>query len=373
MSSSADFVQFNHLPHTQLENWKKEGKKVLGYVCSYVPDELIAAAGILPVRIRAQGRADTPMADALMSPTTCSFARCVLEGASRGGYEFLDGLVGCNSCDQARRLFDNLRFKAPFPSHFFLSVPATFNDVTVDWFEHELSKFKDNLQNHFGMPITDIALEKTIDTYNKTRELLTQLYALRKSESPRFSGTEVMNVILASVSLPKEEFNDLLAAMLQDMEACEDKKDYKARIMVVGSHLDDPDFLEMIEDFGGMVVTDYLCFGRRYFNDLVPGGMTPLAALARRYLSRVPCPRMSGGHPQRADFVKEQIKEFNVDGVIIQRMKFCPSWWGEAFMLQKELKEIGVPCLEIEKEYMLSGSGAIRTRIQAFLETLEGR
>ena len=82
---------------------------------------------------------------------------------------------------------------------------------------------------------------------------------------------------------------------------------------------------------------------------------------------------MSGGHPKRANFVKEQVKEFNVDGVIMQRMKFCPTWWGETFMLQSELKEAGVPCLELEKEYMLSGTGAMKTRIQAFLETLEGR
>jgi len=373
MSAMTDFTQVNHLPNVWLDNWKKEGKKVLGYVCSYVPDELIDAAGILPVRIRARGSADTPMADALMSPTTCSFARCVLEGASRKEYEFLDGLVGCNSCDQARRLFDNLRFKAPFPYHYFLSVPATFNSVTVDWFKHELSKFKEDLRNHFGVAITDDGLKKTIDVYNTTRDLLNQLYSLRKDEAPRFSGTEVMHIVLASVSLPKETFNDLLASMLQEAETREAKKNYRARIMLVGSHLDDPEFVRMIEDLGGIVVTDYLCFGRRYFTDLVPEDSDPLGALAQRYLSRVPCPRMSGGHPKRANFVKEQIKEFNVDGAIMQRMKFCPTWWGETFMLQSELKEAGVPCLELEKEYMLSGTGAMKTRIQAFLEALEGR
>jgi len=373
MSVPSTIAEAVHLPNPSIDRWRNEGKKVLGYFCSYIPDEIIYAANMLPVRMRAEGCADTPTADAYMSTTTCSFTRCVLELATRKEYQFLDGVVAYNSCDQVRRLYDNLKFKAPFPYQYFLSIPATLTDVTLEWYKHELSKFKKNLEDNFATAVTNDDLKRAIEIYNKSRDLLRELYELRKRERPPVSGTEVMNVLLASVTLPREEFNGLLASLLEVCRGREAESDYTARLMLVGSHLDDPEFVEMIEELGGLVVTDSLCFGTRYFSGLVDVNSAPLDALAERYFSKVSCPRMTGGHPERAKFVMDQVKEFNVDGVIIQRMKFCPTWWGEAFMLREDLKKLGVPCLELEKEYVLSGVGAMKTRIQAFLETLEER
>ena len=141
--------------------------------------------------------------------------------------------------------------------------------------------------------------------------------------------------------------------------------------MVVGSLLDNPQYIKIIEDLGGLVVTDSLCFGTRSFWDLVKESHSPLDALAQRYLSKISCPRMTDGHLSRKQFILDLIKEFYVDGVIFQRMKFCPYWWGEIFMLRRELKELGVPFIDLEREYILGGIGQMKTRIQAFLEVLE--
>jgi bcr-type benzoyl-CoA reductase subunit C len=362
-----------NLPNPWIDGWREDGKKVLGYFCTYIPEEIIYAGNLLPVRIRAGGCVDTPTGDAYMSSTTCSFTRCVMELASRDEYQFLDGVVAYNSCDQVRRLYDNVRFKAPFPYQYFLSVPGTSNDTTLEWYKHELSKFKLNLEEEFGLSIAADDLNNATNAYNESRDLLGQLYELRKQEAPPITGTEVMNVILASMSLPREEFNKLLGSLLDEVRDKEGQTQHTARIMVIGSHLDDPKFVELIEGLGGLVVADSLCFGSRYFSGMVQQNSDPLEALAEGYFSKVPCPRMTGAHPERAKFIKDQIEEFKVDGVILQRMKFCPIWWGENFMLMDDLKEIAVPYLELEKEYVLSGVGAIKTRIQAFLETLEGR
>jgi len=367
------FAEGAPLPNPWIDGWKRERKKVVGYFCSYIPDEIIYAADILPVRIRARGCIDTPMGDAYMSATTCSFTRCCLELATRKQYDLLDGVVACNSCDQVRRLYDNLRFKAPFPYQHFLSIPSCVSDVTIDWFKHELSKFKKNLEESFGVKITDENLRRAIRVYNESRTLLRKLYELRKRDDPPITGTEAMNVVLAGVTIPREQFNELLARLLTEANEREGVSNYRARIMLVGSLLDDPNYVKVIEDLGGLVVTDSLCFGTRYFWDLVDETANPLEALAERYLSKVSCPRMTDGHPARTKFVRDQIKEFNVDGVIFQRMKFCPFWWGEIFMLHRELKEQGVPCLELEREYVLSGVGAMKTRVQAFMETLKTR
>ncbi len=367
------FSQAVPLPNSWIENWKKEGKKTLGYFCSYIPDEIIYAADILPVRVRARTCTDTPMGDAYMCPTTCNYTRCTLELANRKQFGYLDGIVAGNTCDQIRRLYDNIRFKTPFPYQYFLNIPSFVNDITIDWFKNELSKFRASLEKNFGIKITDEKLKQIIKIYNKSRTLLKDLYMLRKSETPFFSGSDIMNVLIAGVTIPKEKFNELLADLIKESHDKKGNSDKKARIMVVGSMLDDTEFIKVIEEQGGLVVTDSLCYGTRYFWDLVDETSDPIDALARRYLSKISCPRMTDGHSLRTEFVKNLIKEFNVDGVILQRMKFCPFWWGEIFMLQKELKALGIPCLELEKEYILSGVGAVRTRLQAFMEILEAR
>lgn len=361
------------LMNNWINSWKNEGKKVLGYFCSYIPEEIIYAANILPIRVRARGCTDTPMGDAYMSPTTCSFTRCCLELANKKEYDFLDGIVSCNCCDQVRRLYDNLRYKAPFPYHYIIGVPGYESDVTVDWFNHELNKFKKNLEQEFKVDISQEELKKAIRIHNKSRNLLKELYMLRKRDNPPVSGIEIIKTLSAGVSIPKERFNELLELHLKQLDEKKGITDYKARIMLVGSMLDEPEYIGIIENLGGLVVTDSLCLGTRYFWDLVDETLDPLEALSNRYLSKISCPRMTDGHSKRAEFMMDLIKEFNVDGVIFQRIKFCALWWAEIFMLRNKLKEEGIPFLDLEREYILSGVGAMKTRVQTFMEILEGR
>ncbi len=373
MSVLEKFAEAVPLQNPWIESWKKEGKIVLGYFCSYIPDEIIYAADILPIRIRASGCTDTPMGDAYLTDTACSFTRCCLEMANRKQYNFLDGIISCNSCDQIRRLYDNIRFKAPFPFHHFLSVPGNINEITTNWFKHELSKFKIILEEKFGANITDDKLRTAIKVYNKSRTLLKELYMLRKSDTPPINGTDMMHIMLTSVSIPKERFNELLSQQLQEFDGKEGISNYRGRIMLVGSMLDDPDYIKIIEDLGGLVVTDSHCLGTRNFWNTVDETKDPLDALADYYMSRVSCPRMAGQQSERVDHIVDLIKKFNVDGVILERIKFCALWWAEIFIIRKKLKEVGVPFLDLEKEYILSGVGAMKTRVQAFLEILDAR
>ncbi|MFW9822251.1 MAG: 2-hydroxyacyl-CoA dehydratase subunit D [Candidatus Thorarchaeota archaeon] len=361
------------LMNSWVNNWKKEGKKVLGYFCSYIPEEIFHAADILPIRMRARECTDTPMGDAYMTPTTCSFTRCCLELANRKQYKFLDGIVSCNSCDQIRRLYDNIRYKAPFPYHYIMGVPGNVSDTTIGWFKHEITKFIYHIEKNFGVSITNDKLSNSIKTYNKSRTLLKDLYMLRKREKPPITGTNVLNIINAGVSMPRDLFNNLVETQLSQITDDKSDVEFKSRLMIIGSMLDDPEYLEIIENLGGLVVTDSLCLGSRYFWDLVDETKDPIDALADRYLSKISCPRMTDGHQQREEFMMNMIKDFKVDGVILQRMKFCALWWPEIFLLRNKLKESGIPSLELEREYILSGAGAMKTRIQTFLEVLESR
>lgn len=375
MTIMEKFSQAIPLANPWINSWKDEGKKVLGYFCTYIPEEIIYAADILPVRVRARtcGAGDTPMGDAYMTPTACSYTRCCLELANQNHYDFLDGIVSCNSCDQIRRLYDNIRYKAPFPYHYIMGVPGCVSDTTHEWFRHELTKFKENLEKNFEVNISDEKLSKAIQVYNKSRTLLKELYDLRKRDNPPISGTDVLNIISAGISMPRDQFNDLLTQQIQELKEKDGISDYRARIMIVGSMLDEPEYMKVIEDLGGLVVTDAQCLGTRYFWDLIDENKNPIDAIGERYLSKISCPRMTGKYTEREDFMVKLIKEFNVDGVILQRMKFCILWWAEIFLLRKRLKEEGIPFLELEREYVLSGAGAMKTRVQTFMEILDAR
>ena len=125
MSVLDQFSKVKPLFNNWIRKWKEEDKKVLGYFCSYIPEEIIYAAGILPIRVRARTCGDTPLGDAYMSSTTCSYTRCCLELANKKEFDFIDGIISCNCCDQIRRLYDNIRYKAPFKYHYFMGVPGS--------------------------------------------------------------------------------------------------------------------------------------------------------------------------------------------------------------------------------------------------------
>jgi benzoyl-CoA reductase subunit C len=90
-------------------------------------------------------------------------------------------------------------------------------------------------------------------------------------------------------------------------------------------------------------------------------------------MTRVSCPRMSGKQSERVEVIADLVKKFNVDGVIFQRMKFCALWWAEIFVMRRKLKELNIPFLDLEREYVSSGVGAMKTRVQGFMEILEER
>jgi benzoyl-CoA reductase/2-hydroxyglutaryl-CoA dehydratase subunit BcrC/BadD/HgdB len=245
------------------------------------------------------------------------------------------------------------------------------SDITLDWFNHELGKFKEALESNFNVSITDEKLRKAIKLYNESRSLLKELQMLRKSDSPPISGTEMLNTIIAGVSIPIEQFNELITQQIKAIKEREGISNHKARIMLIGSMLDDPEYIKIIEDLGGLVVTDSLCFGTRYFWDNIDESLDPMEGIAKRYLYKASCPRMTDRHAERANYMMDLIKEFNVDGVILQRMKFCAVWWAEIFMLRDRLKEEGIPFLDLEREYVLGGEGQMKTRVQTFMEILE--
>ena len=361
------------LVNPAVRSWREQGGKVVGYFCSYMPEEVITAAGFLPFRMRATGSTGTELADAYLSSINCSFTRHCFNMGLRGEYDFIDGAVWPSTCDHVRRIYDNWKRKVNTPFVHIMSLPKKTDEPQVEWYRDEMVNLKEALEKHFGVEITDERLWEAIRLHNETRRLQRQLYELRKRGSPPISGAEALAVMVAGTAMPKERYNQLLRGLLDEISPSEGNADYRARLMIMGGILDDPAFIEVIEEQGGLVVTDSLCFGTRImWKDVDEGASDPLTALAQYYVADRPsCPRMFGDYARRADFVRDMIRDFKVDGIIGERLIFCDQWAVEHYMLAKEFKPEGIPYLELDREYLLGGIGQMRTRIQAFLETIE--
>jgi bzd-type benzoyl-CoA reductase N subunit len=357
----------------EVQQWKDQGGKVIGFFCSTVPEELFTAAGLLPFRMRGTGSTSTELSDSFFSPINCSFPRHTFNEALDGKYDFLDGLICINSCDHVRRIYDNWITKLKTPFVQIMSLPRKTNEPQINWYYDEISLLKGQLEEHFGIEITDQQLKDAIRLHNEIRSLQKQLYELRKADKPPITGGETLAVMVAGTAMPKNQYREMLKELLAELGNKEGSGEYRARLMIVGGELDDPEYIRIIEDQGGLVVVDSTCFGSRLmWRPIDEAESDPIRALAKYYIyGRPSCPRMYGDQPRRMAYTRELAKEFKVDGIIGERLLFCDQWVVEHYMTGQDLKEDGIPFLQLDREYILSGSGQLRTRVQAFLETLE--
>ncbi|MFH1383214.1 MAG: 2-hydroxyacyl-CoA dehydratase family protein [Chloroflexota bacterium] len=365
----------NTSPQTrEIREYKSQGKKVFGWLCTYVPEEVIHAAGALPIRITGYTQ-ETELEDgnAYLYINNCSFSRSCFQMGIRHEYDFLDGIVAGSTCDGARRLFDLWCYYIKVPFHHILSVPRKYTERAHALYYQQVVEFKQLLEQFLGVKITDGALLRSISVLNESRQLLRQLYELRKLDRPPITGAETMEVLNASFRMPKEEFNECLRKLLGELRTSGITHHGRARLMITGSVMNNPQFIASIEELGGLVVTDELCTSTRYWSDpVVLDGRPPLEAISRRYLNNFPCARMvpSEGRFSR---ILELARDFRVDGAISQIIRYCVPYAHDLPLLTERLKAISVPTLALDVEYGTAGSGQIRTRVQAFLEMLEAR
>mgnify|MGYP000977001740 CR=1 FL=1 len=356
--------------------WKAQGKKAIGYICCHVPVEILHALDIMPIRMRATGITESPDGDTWMSTFSCSFARGILQRWLDGTYEFLDGIVTSDGCLMSARAFDNAEHisNKNKEGRFFYQVgaPRMYGDLEKEYYENELKDLIAKLEELTGNKLTDEKLKASIAKYNEVRSLIQQVNALRKEENPVISGEDALKLMLASSNFTVEEYIELLKAFLADAKNRAPITDKLARLMIIGSALDNPGYLQVIEEKGGLFVADDLCFGSKTFNYAMEvDDKDVLGSLADYYLKRIVCPRMMDNRVQLQKDIVEACKEYKVDGVVYQKMQYCECWGGESLYLEPDLKAIGVPMLQVEREEHLANAGQLAIRAEAFIEMIE--
>ena len=367
------------LNNKHVTQWKKSGKKVMGYTCSYVPDEIFHAAGILPFRIRGFGATDTTIGDTYFGPFICSLPKCMLQLAGEGKFNFLDGAIITPGCDSMRRLDECWRkagsdIEGAIPPFFFhYGVPHKYADYTIKWLTEETRRLITAVEEHFKVKITSNDLKKAIKLYNHSRKLLDRFEVLRTLDAPPFSGEEAMAVILAGTTMPREEYNVLLEQFITNAEKYPGIKG-RVRMMLVGSANDDVGLVRVMEGEKAIVVADNLCFGSRFYSDRVEEEGDPVSALCKRYLGHNDCPRMYGDYRRRLNILTQKVEKAKIEGVILQNIRFCDLHGAENGLFERDLEAKGIPCMRLEREYgPLVETGRMKMRVDAFIERIQQR
>lgn len=364
---------------------KAEGKLAVGYTCYHMPEVLLNLDNCFSVRLRAPRTGSMEIATYYMSNATCEYARALLERAIEGGYKFLDAMAGVDVCECMNRSMENMELLGtadPDKKGFFwcnLDSPCSDNEDCVMHLREQVSrKVLKPLHDNYGVDISENAMRKAVEEHNEICRLITEIGNFRKLDNPTITGYEFHILTLASYTCPKYLIVDKLRETLEELKTREPdhKKNFRAKVVVVGSEIDDPELISLIEDSGALVVADRFCYGS------FPGRQEiilndeedVLTQICRNYLQTTLCVRHSAQHKvqKRLDFAAELVNDYHADGIIYEQIKFCTYWSYERALASHIMhNEYNIPTLSIDRPYMSRTSGQLRTRVQAFVESIE--
>ena len=370
---------------------KADGKRAIGYTCYFMPEVLLDLPGCFSVRLRAPRCTSPDIATYYMSSRVCHYARSLLERALEGGFNFLDAQMATETCtgtcrfqehlqqkhlDSVKdmRIIDNDDFFCEFSD-----VPFKNNENGYQHFRGQLqAHVLEPLHEHFGIDISNEAIMKAVEQHNEVCRLINEIGDYRKLDNPTITGYEFHVINLVSMVCPKELILPYLRETAEELKTREPdmKWPFRCKVVLAGSENDDPDFTKLIESCGAEVVCDRYCYGA--VESRIPieikEGDDPLYVIARHYLETSNCPRFMPQDEMRARKrrIADLAKEYHADGVIVASNKFCEYWSYERVIDTVVLpRDFGLPVCSIEKEYINSASGQLRTRFQAFVESVE--
>ena len=364
-----------------------QGKLALAYNCSYIPEVLLDVEGSFSVRLRAPRCLSPDLATYYMTNRSCPYSRSILERAFEGGYNFIDALMGQECCTTMNRMEQYFDYCKLIPKEkFFISyidMPLKKTEWHAGYFRRQLEqKVIEPLTRVYGLDFSEEKLRQAIERHNELCRIITQLGSFRKLENPPITGYEFHVLQLVSLTCPKELILPYLQETLEEVKQREPDPQpaYRARVMLVGSEVDDPEFTKLLESCGAYVAADRYCFGSLPGREeiVIKPGQDALQAIADAYIYNNQCPRAMGPDNivGRKQYMYALAKEYKADGIIVQNMKFCEYWGYERAQMAAWLRESyelpeSLPVCQIERDYTIAATGQLRTRFQAFVESLE--
>ena len=361
-----------------------EGKVCVAYTCENVPEPLLNLPGAFSVRLRAPRTGSMEMGTYYLTSFLCEYSRALLERAIEGGFSFADCIITPDGCTMMNRCVENMELlKTMDKEKFFyeyMEIPMKADDnglnlYTLQCKNHILKP----LSETFGIDTSDAAIRKSVDEHNRVCELIRAIGDFRKEENPRITGYEYHIITLATYAAPKHLIIDKLEETLEELKNREpdENNGFRARVAIVGSEIDDVDFIRLVEECGAYVCIDRFCYGSLPGRNpiVLNDEEDALTQVCRHYMNSIQCPRYMNTAKMNARraYVNDLAKEYNAEGIIYEQVKFCDPWAYERMMGSHILHdEYNYPVLSIDRPYNVGASiGQLRTRVQAFVESLE--
>ena len=364
---------------------REEGKICVACVCENTPEPLMNLPGCFSVRLTAPKTGSMDIATYYMTNLLCETSRALLERAIEGGYNFADGIVAPDGCTMMNRSVENMELLHTMdsgkPNFFYenMEIPLKADDNGVDLLVLQCQNhILKPLREKYGIDTSDAAIRAAVDEHNRICEVLTAIGDFRKEEYPRITGYEYAVLVLASYVAPKYLILDKLEETLEELKTREpEAKKARARVLVVGSECSDVGFIKLIEEQGAFVCADRYCFGSLPGRKVISltDDEDALTQVCRHYVYNGQCPRQMNMQKVygRKAYVAQLAKEYGAEGIIYNQVKFCDPWAYERLLGSTMLHDdYGYPVLSLDRPYSsASSAGQLRTRIQAFVESLE--
>lgn len=360
-------------PRRFIEQWKEEYKApVVGYLPYYVPQEIIHAAGILPVGMWG-GQVEIAQANSYLQVFACSLVRAVLELRLKNAYQVIAGVIFPSACDHLQELSDIWKTAFANDRVFDLLYPVHRGSKgAVVYLLRLFEELKVWLEEIGQKKITNEALQNAIQLYNEKRSLLRQFASLRSQRPGIISAKEAAIVIKAGLFLPVEKYIQTLRLLLAELE--ERQSIIRGpKIIITGIMAEPMGLLKIIDELGGVVISDDLLLGERLYRYDVQLNGHPLEALVRHYLGLEPCAILYDPKKPRGEFLVNLAQHTKADGVLVINMKYCEMEEFDYPYIKEDLEQAGIPHLWVEVEQQGVSFEQFRTRLQAFLEMLKAR
>lgn len=360
-----------------------EGRIAIGGVCAQIPEPLLNLPGCFQVRLRAPRTGSVEMGTYYMSSILCECCRAILERALEGGYQFLDCIVAPDACAQMNRCVENIEhLQLCEKEKFFVTYADVPMKSTGSALKHYVKQMRSHvlepLQKRYCVDVSDQAIRKAVALQNEVSRLIREIGEYRKEENPRITGYEFAVFCLATYCCPQDKLTGILQETALELKARQpdEKPPFRARVVLAGSEIDDPDLIRLIEDAGALVVADRYCLGSfpNRGEILLNDEEDALTQVCRTYIQWGQCPRFMNTEKiyERQTYIDRLAKEYRADGIVLQQLKFCDYWGYErAHVTHAMREEYGYPVLSVDRPYVAGNSGQLRTRVQAFVESIE--
>ncbi len=368
-----------------IDKAREDGRICVAYVCENTPEPLLNLGNAFSIRLRAPRTGSMEMGTYYMTSFLCEYSRALLERAIEGGYNFSDCIIAPDGCSMMNRCVENMELLktmgAGKDKYFYehMEIPMKADDNGLNLYvlqckNHILTP----LHDVYGVDVSDAAIRAAVEEHNRLCRLIRAIGEFRKGSAPRITGYEFAVITLATYAAPKHLVMDKLEETLEELKSRQpDENKYRARVVVVGSEVDDVDFIKLIEETGAFVCADRYCYGSLPGRDPIEltDDEDALTQVCRQYMYRCQCPRMMNMEKMlgRRAYVNDLAKEYEADGIIYEQVKFCDPWAYERMVGSHVLNEkYGYPVLSVDRPYNVSTSvGQMRTRVQAFVESIE--